>query len=291
MEWTTCLKKALAFIECHMYDEIDVCDIAEEVHISPLYFQKGFSLLTGYSIAEYIRYRRLYLSALDIINSNEKVIDLAFKYGYETPESFTKAFTRFHGLSPLQLKSDRKHIKTFLPLKISLVISGGCSMDYKIEKIDSFKVIGFKRLFSFDNSYEKIPEFWTEFCNNCMNHKNTEEIQSVIERCMVGEYGICIDDKSEPKKFAYFIAGKYDGGTIPEGMDVYEIPASEWAKFRCVGPLPGALQSVNTEIFKSWLPGNPDYEMSVPLNIEWYSNMDGNGPDYESGIWIPVKHK
>jgi AraC family transcriptional regulator len=291
VEWITSLKKAIAYIESHLLDEIDGYEVAEQVHISPLYFQKGFSLLTGYSITEYIRYRRLYLSALDIRNSSAKVIDTAYKYGYETPESFTKAFTRFHGVSPLTLKSDRTKIKPFLPLKISIEITGGSNMDYKVEKMKSFKVIGYKRLFSFDNSYEKIPEFWNEFCTNCSTGKNSKEVQDVIEKCIIGEYGICIDNNPSSKQFTYMIAGNYDGGAIPEGMSLYEIPEAQWAKFRCIGPLPGALQSVNTEIFKSWLPGNPEWEMSDSMNIEWYSVLDGNSSNYESGIWIPVKHK
>jgi len=289
MEWTTSLKKAIIFIEKNLDEEIDAYDVAENVHVSPYYFQKGFSLVTGYSIAEYIRNRRLYLAALELISGRQKVIDVALKYGYETPESFTKAFTRFHGVSPLQIRNDASKVKPFLPLQISITISGGSSMDYKVEKMDSFKVIGFKREFSEENSYQEIPKFWVEFCGRFCVKGQLNEMASVVEKCKIGEFGICIDDNSKARKFTYMIAGKYDGGKIPEGMDVYEVPASDWAKFRCVGPLPGALQSVNTEVFKTWLPGNPDYEMSASMNIEWYSLMKGNGADYESAIWVPVK--
>jgi AraC family transcriptional regulator len=291
MEWTESLKRAVSYMETHLLDNIDGYDVAEAVHISPFYFQKGFKLMTGWTIAEYIRYRRLYLAALDVIAAGDKVIDIAYKYGYETPESFTKAFTRFHGVSPMQMKGDAHRIKPFLPLKISIVIQGGSEMDYKIEKMDAFKVIGYERDFTYDESYQEIPKFWNEFMTNCTMNKNSEQVQSVIERCLIGEFGVCIDDKPESKKFTYMIAGKYDGGSIPPGMRVLEIPAVEWAMFRCIGPLPGSLQAVNTEIFKNWLPGNPDYEMPLSLNIEWYSSGDGNKPDYKSGIWIPVKHK
>ena len=291
MEWTESLKRAISYMETHLLDNVDGYDVAEAVHISPFYFQKGFKLMTGWTIAEYIRYRRLYLAALDVIAAGDKVIDIAYKYGYETPESFTKAFTRFHGVSPMQMKGDAHKIKPFLPLTISIVIQGGSEMDYKIEKMDAFKVIGYERDFTYDESYQEIPKFWTEFMTNCTMNKNSEQVQSVIERCIIGEYGVCIDDKPETKKFTYMIAGRYDGGTIPPGMRVLEIPAVEWAMFSCIGPLPGSLQAVNTEIFKNWLPGNPDYEMPLSLNIEWYSNGDGSKPDYKSGIWVPVKHK
>jgi AraC family transcriptional regulator len=87
------------------------------------------------------------------------------------------------------------------------------------------------------------------------------------------------------------IAGKYNGGTVPNGIKLLTVPAASWAKFRCYGPMPGALQTVNTKIFNEWLPGNPDYEIAMGVNIEWYSMGNMNTPDYESAIWIPVKAK
>ena len=101
---------------------------------------------------------------------------------------------------------------------------------------------------------------------------------------------MCIDDIGGGK-FRYIIAGEYKGGDVPEGMTVYEFPETQWAKFKCVGPMPGALQSVNTRIFREWLPGNPDFDIAFGANIEWYSEGDGSAADYESAIWVPVKRK
>ena len=100
---------------------------------------------------------------------------------------------------------------------------------------------------------------------------------------------MCIDDVGNGK-FRYIIAGKYNGGDVPETMTLFELPQGEWAKFSCTGPMPHALQALNTYIFKEWLPGNPEFEMSGCYNVEWYSR-DGekSDPDYKSGIWIPVK--
>jgi AraC family transcriptional regulator len=112
-----------------------------------------------------------------------------------------------------------------------------------------------------------------------------------MENCNIGEFGISIDDEPDSGKFRYMIAGKYDGGAVPEGLKLFTIPAALWAKFRCCGPMPGAFQTVNTKIFKEWLPGNPDYEVAMGINIEWYSMGDMVAPDYESEIWIPVKRK
>ena len=164
-------------------------------------------------------------------------------------------------------------------------------MDYVVEKMEAMKAIGYEREFSYETSYNEIPKFWSEFCYNCSNGKNNEQVQKVVEECMIGEFGICIQDSSKKQEFLYMIAGTYNGNSVPEGMKIFEIPALEWAKFKCTGPLPGSLQSVNTQIFKEWLPGNPDYEIATGMNIEWYSNGDCSSSDYESEIWIPVKKK
>ncbi len=98
-----------------------------------------------------------------------------------------------------------------------------------------------------------------------------------------------MEDETDRDHFRYYIAGAYQGGEVPEGMKVFEIPASEWAKFKCTGAMPDALQTVNTRIFKEWLPGNPAFEIAFHMNIEWYSNGDTCSESYESGIWMPVR--
>lgn len=296
MEWTESIRRAIDYMEAHLTEDITAEDVAESVHMSSFYLQRGFKIMTGYSIGEYMRCRRLYLAALDIFSGKEKIIDLAYKYGYETPESFTKAFTRFHGVSPLQMKEDTRRIKTFLPLKISIVIQGGNDMDYVVEEMKGFQVIGFAGEFSFETSYQEIPKFWDEFAGKYQRllfAKNApeNETEQVICDCMIGEYGVCVDDIGAEGRFRYLIAGTYGGGPVPEGMTVYEFPDMKWAKFRCCGSMPGALQSVNTKIFKEWLPGNPRYKIAMGANIEWYSQGDMKAADYESGIWIPVVEK
>ena len=255
MEWLTSLRRAIKYMEKHLLDDICVEDIAEEVNISPFYLQKGFRIMTGYAIGEYMRCRRLYMAALDIIADKEKMIDLAFKYGYDTPESFTKAFRRFHGASPSQVKKDTGKIKTFLPLNISVSIQGGNEMDYVVEKMTNFQVIGFEREFDFESSYQAIPQFWDEYWKKYMapllsQSEPRGELGKAVWRCKIGEYGVCIDDVGKEGKFRYLIAGIYDGGPVPEGLTLYAFPDTEWAKFRCCGPMPGALQSVNTKIFR-----------------------------------------
>lgn len=296
MEWVTSLRLAIDYMEEHLLDDISAGDVADAVHISPFYLQKGFKVITGYSIGEYIRYRRLYLAALDMVADKEKIIDLAYKYGYDTPESFTKAFSRFHGATPMQVKKTGSSIKLFLPLKVSLSIQGGDAMNCVVEKMSKFVVIGFEREFSMEDSYQEIPKFWTEFCEKYLQplwkkEKPETLLEQILCECRVGEYGVCVDDLGKNGMFRYLIAGTYNGGEVPEGMTLYEFPDMLWAKFGCSGPMPEALQSVNTKIFKEWLPGNAEYDMAMGANIEWYSEGDIHASDYESAIWIPVKRK
>ncbi|MBP3413866.1 MAG: AraC family transcriptional regulator [Clostridia bacterium] len=297
MEWLTCIKSAIGYIEDHLTDICIVEEVAQHVHISPMYLQKGFQIMTGYTIGEYIRNRRLYNAALDIAGSADKIIDIAYKYGYETPESFTKAFTRYHDASPSDIRKNRYLIKAFHPLRISIVIQGGAKMDFSVKKMAGFKVIGFARNFSFDSSYADIPLFWDEVFKKYAqtlysgNAPTNETEQAVIDN-RIGEFGVCIDDIGENGQFRYMIAGKYMGGNVPEGMEIYELPDMEWARFRCIGPMPDSMQSVNTQIWKEWLPGNKEYELAGRYNIEWYSSAGNTtDADYQSEIWIPVTRK
>ena len=163
MEWLTSIRTAIDYMEEHLIDNISAQDVADQVHLSPFFLQRGFSLMTGYGIGEYIRNRRLYQAAVDLKETDDKVIDIAFRYGYETPESFTKAFSRFHGVTPSQVR-DGAAGKVFLPLTIKLSIQGGNQMDYKITPMFPFKVIGFQKEFDNETAYAEIPKYWDEIC-------------------------------------------------------------------------------------------------------------------------------
>ena len=296
MEWLTCIRTAIDYMENHLEDDISAQDVADRVYLSPYFLQRGFVLLTGYGIGEYIRNRRLYQAGLDLRETEDKVIDVALRYGYETPESFAKAFSRFHGATPSQVRSGAP-MRSFLPLTINLSIQGGNQMDYKIAPMFPFKVIGFQKVFDTENSYTEIPKFWDEICEKYANNvyagnapANPYE-QALVDNC-IGEYGVCIDDIGGGK-IRYLIAGKYTGGDVPEGIVVHEFPRGDWAVFNCIGPNPETLQRVNTQIFREWLPGNPDYELCGNATVEWYDCVNGmmTDADYHSAIWVPVKKK
>ena len=296
MEWLTCIRKTIDIIEENLTEKISARDIANKVFISEFLLQKGFSLMTGYSISEYIKCRRLYLAAVDIQRGNDKIIDIALKYCYETPESFTKAFTRFHGATPTQVRAGAC-INIFLPLKINVIISGGNKMNVKITSIPSFDVIGFSKEFSCENSFNTIPAFWDEifpkYAHLYSGIAPTNATEEAFFSNNVGEYGICIDNIGKEGRLSYMIAGKYVGGEVPEGMILYNIKGGEWAIFDCIGPMPDSIQNTTTRIYNEWLPLNPDYELCGDAMIEWYDPncSDTSDPNYHSAVWVPVKRK
>ena len=296
MEWTETLRRTVDCLEAHLLEEDAAERAVKEACLSPVYLQKGFKLVTGYSIAEYVRNRRLYLAGLEMIAGREKVIDLAYQYGYDTPESFSKAFSRFHGVSPAQLRQNPGRLVPFLPLKITLTIRGGHGMDYTLDKREELRFVGLEREFSGETSYREIPRFWDEFlgafCRPMWAGKAPETaLEKAVCECNIGEFGVCVEEGASPGRFRYLIAGLYDGREVPEGLTVCTLPAQEWARFRCSGPLPESLQSVNTKIFQEWLPGNPEFEIALGANVEWYSMGDTAAPDYESEIWLPVRRR
>lgn len=290
MEWLKALKSSIQYMEDHLLEDITPKDVAAHVFMSDFYFQQGFKIITEMSVATYIRNRRLYLAALDILANKGKMIEIAYRYGYETPESFTKAFSRFHGISPLQLKKQPKKVKLFLPLVIKISVKGGIRMNYTIEKMNSFVVYGIRKQMNNETAYHDIPQFWADF-KKAYCSKQTTSTKNGTAMTSIGKYGICIEHDPVDGSFDYMIAGDYEDDNIPEYSQKYELPETLWAKFPCTGPLPGALQAVNTKIFTEWLPGNPDYEISNGFNIELYTNGDSTSSDYYSEIWIPVKKK
>jgi len=141
MDWITRLQKSIDYIESHLLDEVSIEEIAETAFVSSFHYQRIFSLLTQMTISEYVRKRRLAMAGQELSASANKVIDAAMKYGYDSPESFSKAFTRFHGITPAAARTPGASLKSFSPLVLKITIEGGTTMDYRIEKRKAFKVL------------------------------------------------------------------------------------------------------------------------------------------------------
>ncbi len=285
MEWAEAIGEAVKFMESHITENIPMYEVAKQVNISPFYFQKGFSILCGYSIAEYIRNRRMALAGEELITSNVTVMELAMKYGYDSPDSFTKAFSRFHGSTPLAVRKNKSMIKTFAPLKLTISLKGGYRMDYKIIKKEAFTVLGASKEFSYENAKQEVPLFWQEHYSSGRGNY------------VGGMFGINIDPQMGNETFEYLIADIYNPALdIPEGLIVKTIPALTWAVFPCRGALPDSLEDVNIKIFSEWLPALQDYAFAAGYCVEMYDAPDKypggtNDENYYTEIWIPVKKK
>lgn len=284
MDWITTIENAIRFIERNITEDLTVGRIAAEVNTSAFYFQKGFSMLCGYTVGEYIRMRRLSLAGSELLSSDIKVIDLAMKYGYDSPDSFSKAFTRFHGCTPTDVRRSGANLKSFAPLHIKLTLDGGTVMEYRIEKKPAFRVMGISKMFSYESANRDIPKFWDE------------AFIMAAPRPVLGMYGVCFDEEMAGDRFRYMIADDYIVDKAEKmKLDVHDIPEHSWAIFPCKGPMPLPLQEVNRRIFTEWLPTS-GYEIAEGYNIEYYSNPADfkkgmQDIEYYTEVWIPVKKK
>lgn len=180
MEWVKIIGDALEYIEKHITEDLDIDDIAKAVNVSPFYFQKGFVMLCGFTVAEYVRNRKLALAGNYIATSNEKIIDIALKYGYDSPDGFTKAFTRFHGITPMVARKDSVLLKSFAPLKIKFSLEGGYILNYRIEN---------KEAFTYEEAKVQVPKFWQE------------HFASGKGKVVMGTYGVNLVEEFDSKTF------------------------------------------------------------------------------------------
>ena len=285
MEWMAIIGNSIQYMEDHITEDITVESVAKNAGVSSFYFQKGFAMLCGFSVSEYIRNRRLALAGNDLLVTDEKIIDIAMKYGYDSPDSFTKAFTRFHGVTPTAVRKDDVLLKSFAPLKIKISLEGGYLMDYKIVKKEAFTVIANAKTFPYEGAKEIVPQFWQE------------HFQSGKGAVVCGCYGINIDLEMGQENFEYLIADPYDPQKeVPDGFVTKTIPAFDWAVFPCRGSMPNALQDVNTKIYTEWLPALKEYEFAAGYCVEYYDDptkyeKGTQDENYYCEIWIPVKRK
>ncbi len=278
MDWVRTINDAIAYMEENLTEEIDLADISGSVNLSAFHFQRAFTLLTGMSPAEYLRKRRLSQAASELANGNEKVIDIALKYGYDTPESFSKAFTRFHNVTPAQVKKGEP-VRFMSRYTVQITIKGGCIMEYKIEKWEAMDLLVHAKEFHAETSETEIPKFWDEYFGNGDLKK------------IPGYLGVCMQQKAGGDVFKYGIGCKAsDVDGVPEGFEIIRLPEYDWAVFKCVGPMPDAIQEMWERIYKEWLPV-AEYELIPDVDIENYLPGDPASQEYVSEICIPVRKK
>lgn len=290
MNWITGIQRALDYTETCLLDEINYEDVAKQAYSSSFHFQRMFSMICGYSLSDYVRMRRLSLAADELYRTDIKVIDVALKYGYETPESFSRAFKGFHGITPTQARHGG-NIKSFSKLSVKLILSGGNTMDYRIEKLDALQIICKKKQVNKpqgDTATEDISAFWNECHQNgtipaICKYGKFDKLQGVL--------GICFSGEMADSGFPYGIGAPYNGEPIAEeGLDVIDIPAYTYAVFTCKGKMPDAFKKTYQQICTEFFPQS-NYEYGNGIELEVYPSDDTQNPDYSCEIWIAVKEK
>ena len=289
MDWIRSFQHSIDYIEENLAnEELSIEDIACLMNISTFYYQKIFTIICGFSVGEYIRGRRLSIAGSELAAADNKVIDIALKYGYDTHEGFTKAFTKFHGATPSAVRNGAP-IKSLAKLSVTISMKGGEIMDYKIVKTDAFMVLEKREVHSIseEQNNNTIPEFWARA------HKDGTVIKllnAASDRTDI--FGICYaNPHKDESTFDYSIAVKYDGSSpVPEGFTVNEIPARTWAVFSCTGKMPKAIQELWHRICTEFFPSS-SYEPTYEMDIEVYKYGDMTSDDYQSEIRVPVKIK
>ncbi|NLD48579.1 MAG: AraC family transcriptional regulator [Clostridiaceae bacterium] len=285
MEWLDRLNQSISYIEDSLAGEIDIEKAAQIACCSPFHFQRMFSYIASVSLAEYIRRRRMTLAAFELQNSEIKVIDLALKYGYDSPTSFTRAFQNVHGVPPSAARGEGTVLKAHPRMTFLISIKGDVEMNYRIEKKEAFRIVGAKKHFELnveENSVQ-VPKFWGEVIQN----GRIGQIGQLSNKEPNGVIGVCTCMNG--KDFDYYIAAATDK-PLPENMHEYVVPATTWAIFECIGPMPSAIQELQKRIITEWLPTS-GYEYADAPDIEVYPEGDTSSPDYKCEVWLPIVKK
>lgn len=285
MEWLERLNQAVNYIENNLDGTINYEHAAKIACCSTFHFQRMFSYIAGIPLSEYIRRRRMTSAAFELKDKSMKVIDLALKYGYESPTAFNRAFQSVHGVPPSAARTDGTSLKAFPRISFTITIKGDVEMNYRIEKKEAFKIVGVKENFNMnvDESFAQVPLFWQKSVQDGIITK----LCGVMSQPPLGILGVCTCMNG--KDFDYYIAVATNKET-PEGMVEYTVPECTWAVFECIGPMPTAIQELQKRIVAEWLPTS-GYEYADAPDIEVYSEGDQQSATYKSEVWLPIVKK
>ena len=276
---------ALDYIEANLDGEIGYAALSRIACCSQYHFQRFFASVTDIPLSEYIRRRRLTQAALSLQSSDEKVIDVALRYGYQSSDAFCRAFQALHGVTPSKARAPGVVLKAYPRLTFTLSIKGVIALDYRIEDRKAFRAVGVRKWFSTEGGYQlqEIPEFW----NDVKTNGSGDLIFSLMDTEPCGCLGICGD--MADGGFDYWIAVATSRAS-PPNLEETVIPAATWAIFEVAGAMPKAIQESWSRIFSEWLPSS-GYDHAKAPEIEWYGYGDIASPTYRSEIWIPVVRK
>jgi len=296
MEWIATMQQAIAYMEEHLLEEINYEAVAGQVHTSSYEFHRAFSFLSGMTANTYIRNRRLSLAGREIVETDTKITDIALKYGYDTPESFTKAFTRFHGVAPKYAREEYAKLVLFNPLVIKLTLEGGKSMDYRIVQTKAKKFIALVRSFKNeiinDAENHDIPDFWGE----CHDKNLVEPLRNLRPDGKKDLYGLCTPTKEGEDSFEYGIGVLVDEETAnfdncameAAGYRIWDVKPGTYVVFECIGKDGDCISETWEKFYKEFLP-QMGYEAETETDYEIY--FEKGRKELFCELWIPVKKK
>ena len=299
MDWITGIQRAVNYIEDHITEEIDYELVAQESLSSGYHFQRVFSILCGYTLGEYIRNRRLSLAGTELASGKAKVIDVALKYGYDSPDSFTKAFQRFHGVLPSQARSGAQ-LKSFSRLSFKITLEGGNVMNYRIEEKPAMLLTGYKRRFTGDPNDKGMQDHDFACENRVLQYilegmsRQHEDTYQVLTNFGPDGYDFyfayelprwALEDFDEDLGE---MAKQFEHLQIPTGL--YMICETERCKF------PIDLQDeLRRKAVTEWLPTSGYVLRSAPeIGLIHWPFEDGNekvNNSHYCEIWLPIEKK
>lgn len=280
MEWLERLNESLEYIEGNLDGVIEYEKAAKIACCTAYHFQRMFSYIAGIPLSEYIRNRRLTKAALDL-QKGDKVIDVALRYGYESPTAFNRAFQKIHSVSPSIAQKEGTFLKAYPPISFKITIKGVGEMEYSIIKKEQIRIVGVKAPLekNIEENFKFVPKFWQESAERGA----ISQIVSLMNTDSKGILGVsaCMNGLD---KWEYYIATETDK-EVPKGMDEYIIPAGTWAVFPGEGAMPSAIQEIEKRIITEWLPTS-GYEYADAPDIELYLNEDPTNSKFE--VWVPI---
>ena len=281
MEWVERLNQSMNYIEEHLTDEIDYEQLARIACCSTYHYQRMFTYMAGITLAEYIRRRKMSLAAVDLQGGDERIIDIAEKYGYHSPTAFNRAFQSFHGIAPSSVKGEGVSVKSFSPIVFKIAVKGAIEMNYRIETKEAFRIIGVSAPLDkqIENNFMVVPKMWQEASVN----GTIQKLAGMMDTPPMGLLGVSACNDEEQWK--YFIA--VSSTKTSEEFEEYTVPASTWAIFSGTSTNQ-SIQELEQRIITEWLPAS-GYEYANAPDIEVYLNPDPQNAQYE--VWIPVTKK
>lgn len=280
MEWIERLNKAIIYIEEHLTEEIDYEELGRISCCSAYHFQRMFAYMANVPLSEYIRRRKMSLAAVDLQGGDEKVIDIAQKYGYNSPTAFNRAFQTVHGIAPSLVKGGSVAVKSFPPLLFKIMVKGVEELNYRIEKKEAFRIVGVSQPLhkEVEENFMIVPKMWQDAAVN----GTIQKLAGMMDAPVTGVLGVSACNDEEQWK--YFIAVS-SSAPVGEGLEEYVVPAFTWAIFPGEGACPHAIQELERRIVAEWLPTS-GYEYDNGPDIEVYFNPDPQQAEFE--VWIPV---